>query len=674
MSYKIKHYVDHNQYFPIHRYRNLSQQRQAVPFIKHGFVAHLCDALLKSRELGISTMNLVKWIQPLPDMLKLRFVAWIYSKTDDVDCSVLTDFIADAIDARSPTGDDLLLLDRLMKDCDIEGLTERLASSIGAAPELEEINTMQEIPRRIQWAVGMDGGIALPGWENILEILNRRGITRDSMNAPIARTSVKSTSPFDPKDFDTIDPYDLANKIASWRPDTRNDLIFLSSTDICRNLENSVKKDPARWIKDPIKMIKLLKHPTYVAGYFRGLANTDKSLDANTALLVRAIQLSCAHPWPVTPLSSSLLEYDSSWHNVDFEGMSLINTLMEKNIILNDESISSVWETIYAVAANDEYNEMSSSSEFDASRDLLTDAINDPRTCAIETLINFIWYVKQHNHSIPTKALGTLARALDLTGWSGAKHRAIIACHTRLLRDCIPDWFEQKEPFLFGSKAPENFAQISLDIHLKWEYPDEHMLCTYFNDILDAVKRDVPGSIEYILTGMFWLINGYEPASLALKLVEMGPKHVSLAGEHAAIMIKNTNDSDRIQRGVDFWKCVLDLSPNPEALLGYGNWSLVKSLDQSTWESLTLQTCEQTKGKIDLPWMIAERISSAELITDTGLCILNHLIKSSSDVFDITQVERYASDALLKTKNMRGQQPWDSLYNTMLDRGCSLDF
>ena len=673
LSYSIKNHIDNNQHIFIHQYENLDQQRPIIHRVENAFVKSLCDALLKSKRLGSSTLDLAEWVAPLPDMLKSRFVAWLYSKANDIDCSVLTDFVVEAIGDRAPTGDDLLLLDRLIRDCDIE-THGRLEDALGAAPKPRETDDYMRRSRRTGWAIAIGDGIALPGWESTLEVLKQKGITRASMSPPTVHMFTGSTTRSELIDFDTADPYNLATMIASYRSNTQSGMNIPSVVDICNDLEIAVKKNPDRWIEDPIRIIMTLEHPTYVAGYLRGLANTDKPLGANVDLLVQAVQFSCTHPWPAIPLDPLLFDYDNDWQNVDIAGMDLIEALIKKDVVLSDESISNAWDVICSVAASDEPDEMDNDNKFDTTRNFFEDAINDPRTRAVQILIYLIVHAKRHGCKVPDKALAVLTRALKLTGEIGAKHRAVIAAHVRFLRDCLPDWFEQNEALLFGNEAPVSLARISLDNHMKWEYPDEYVLNNYLKKILEGVERDVPYSMNHLLTGMFWSIDGYEPKSLATELVKMGPKYVSLAGEYTAMMLKDSDDDGIIQRGVSLWQCVLNLSPEPNALLGYGQWSRVASLDQSKWESLTLQTCERTKGVLDWPWNIAERIGSADVVTDAGLRILIFLIKSDLNVFDAVQVERYASAALSKTKDIDElQTSWQTLYDIMLERGYHPD-
>lgn len=674
MSYSIKNHIDDNQPIFTHQYENLNQQKPTtIHRVENALVKSLCDALLKSKRLGSSTLDLVRWVAPLPDMAKSRFMAWLYSKADDIDCSVWADFVVAAIDNRAPTGDDLLLLDRLIRDCDMETY-RRLAGALGTAPKPGETDDHMRRSQRSGWAVAIGNGIVLPGWENTLEVLKQKGITRSSMIPPKVYMSTGPTTQSRPMNLDAVDPYNFAVTIASHRSNIRSGMNIPSIVDTCNDLEIAVKKNPDKWIEDPIRIIMTLGHPTYVAGYLRGLANTDKPFGANADLLIQAVQFSCTHPWPAVPLDPLISDYDNNWKNVDIAGIDLIETLIKKDVVLSDESISTAWDVVCSVASSDEPNEVSYDNEFDISRNFFEDAINDPCTRAVQILIYLIVHAKRHGCQVPDKALTVLTRALKLTGEVGARHRAIIAAHVRFLRNCLPNWFEQNEPLLFGNEAPANLARISLDNHLKWEYPDEYMLRNYLKKILEGVERDVPYSMNHLLTGMFWSIGGYEPESLATELVKMGSKYVSLAGEHTAMMLKDADDDDIIQRGVSLWQCILDLSQESKALLGYGQWSRVGSLDQSKWESLTLQTCERTEGVLDWPWNIAERIGSAYIVTDTGLRILTLLIKSDLNAFDAVQVERHASVALSKTKDIDElQTSWQSLYDTMLERGYHPD-
>ena len=681
LIFKIRNLLKSGAPFYIHRFQRIANLDRRGPYVTNTLIAHLRDALRNGRRLGNPTLLLIGWLDTLPEELKSRFVAWLYSEAEDVDCSSLAEFVVAGCRSRDLTGDDISLLDRLARRCDVEIIAARLADAIGTAPDADELKNIKhqtdqrrEDRRRILWAVAMGNGIRLPGWEEILETLDERGMNRASMRPPEIHTSIGPTSPFEQEDFDSEDPYYMAGKIASWRPTDQGGPNPPSALGICRNLEDDVKRSPDKWVKDPVRMVETLKHPTYVAGFFRGLAHVGDSLDAYADRLVQSIQLAHRHPWSVVPLDSSPLEFDSDWQNADMAGIDLIGSLAEKNARLSDESLSVAWEIVCSVAVGSEPKPKETSEwggeRAVSSKDPMLDAINNSRTNAIQTMLYLIYYAKNDNRDVPKEALNVLTDALRLTGMDGAEHRAILASHTKLLHSCLPGWFEQNEPLLFGSKAPENLAQLSLDMHLRWETPDGGILEGYKDGVLDAVRRDIKYAMDCLLLGMFWEIDGYDPQSLATNLGKLGPKYVSLAGECAARLLNNDMNTDRIQRGVDLWTNVLDLSLDPEAFAGYGWWADVGSLDQGPWESLTLRTCRQAGVKLDWAWNVAKRIGAANVITEAGLKILKSLIQSELQPLDLDLVVKHAWTALDKSEgDEKIRNSRNSLRDALLDKG-----
>ena len=64
------------------------------------------------------------------------------------------------------------------------------------------------------------------------------------MREPIVYSSIGPTSPFEPEEFNVEDPYDLAARISSWRPDMQEGPSPPSALGICHNLEDAVKGSP----------------------------------------------------------------------------------------------------------------------------------------------------------------------------------------------------------------------------------------------------------------------------------------------------------------------------------------------------------------------------------------------------------------------------------------------
>ena len=662
---------------------SVADMNRNVPPVTNGVIRGLCDALRKGRILGVSTPDLVEHIARLPENMKSRLKAWLYSCADDVDCSTMVNFVACSCRRRHPTDDDILLLDQLGQRC-TEELSAKVGGAIGNPPDIEYVegimrrdNLHEDDLRRIRWAIAIGDRIRLQEWEPCLEILGKRDWNRDSISRPVY-VPIGSESPFRQEEFDSTEPYAMAAKIAAWRPDAKRSLGYASAVDIAYALEDAVKSNPDRWVKEPVKMIAILEHPMYVAGYFKGLARSKGSLDPHADKLIRAVKLVAMHLGPAIPLGTLPFEYDPNWNNADDAGIELIGTIARKNAKLSEGSLSDAWRLVLAAAirrpVKPPENADSEAKPDSDLRDYLQAAINRHHTNALEAALDLIQYVKNGNGVVPESVLAMLTEMLHLTGEDGAEHRAILASHTVFLRSALPDWFEQNERILFGKGAPRNLAQVSFDMHLMWDRPDEAMLEKYRNDVLSAVKRDAKGAMDRLLLGMFWEINGYDPRTIAACLAEMGSKYVSLAGERVAAILSNKDDADSIRHGVSLWKCVLDSSPKPEALAGYGRWTDVSALDQDLWECLTMRTCEQAHGKLDWAGDVAKRIGSTRIVTDTGLKILKLLIQANLDYLERHMVAKNARNALRRTKDVAGmQESWNLLCEAMWERGFHQD-
>lgn len=637
--------------------------------------AFLCDALTKGRDLGNPTQTLVKWLAPLPAYMKTRFEAWLYLGANDIDCSCLTDFVVNGCRNRIPTSDDVALLDRLMHDCDMKTVTQALADVIGTAPKSDDLEDIMRLENRledkwrVEWAVEIGNHIELSGWENILNILGKQDRNHASMEYG---GFIRPTSVFTQEEFDSEDPYDLAAKISSWRPVSKDILNPPSAYGIRNHLEDAVKRNPDRWVTDPLRMIKTLKHPTYVAGYFQGLISAGNALNMHADSLIQAVRLASTHPWQIVPLDFSLFEYDNIWQNTDIAGIDLIRSLFENDLDMSDEGLSTAWEIVGLAVSGSKHgiveNMPAGAAQTTYPKDPLSDAINEPHTRAMSTMLYMIQYTKNKKRDLPEKILEMLTDVLRLGGRDGAMYRAIIASNARRLHSCLPDWFEQNERLLFGDGAPENLAQLTLDMHLMWEFPDKDVLKKYGNRVADAVRRNVENAMDCLMIGMLLQIDGYDPRSLAKILADMGPEHVSLAGERVAWMLQNEIDVDFTQQGVEFWTNVLELSCKPSAFTGYGRYAIVLALEQNQWENLTRSTL--VKGRLAWADEVARRIDSTDTITKTGLEILTMMIQSDLDPLEESLAVEHILSVLSKSKgDERTQSSWEHLRDRMLDKG-----
>ena len=82
---------------------------------------------------------------------------------------------------------------------------------------------------------------------------------------------------------------------------------------------------------------------------------------------------------------------------------------------------------------------------------------------------------------------------------------------------------------------------------------------------------------------------GYGIEDSVKDLIRIGPYAVSKAGHECGFLVNKYRKEKLVNRGVQFWEAILDSSPEPEALYGFGRWALTKLVDQDTWEQLMLR-------------------------------------------------------------------------------------
>ena len=214
-------------------------------------------------------------------------------------------------------------------------------------------------------------------------------------------------------------------------------------------------------------------------------------------------------------------------------------------------------------------------------------------------------------------------------------------------------------------------GRVALDVCLMWYQIDEFILEKWQDGVLDAVERDVPRSIHYLLHGLLQGTHGYDPKYIAEKLMNIGPEYVSKTGWHIFRLLCEGAGADHVRRGITFWDSILKHSPKPkpEALVGFGWWASVPGIDQGQWEALMLRTCELAK-KMEWPHEVAKRISTSETVTDAGWQILARLINDIGLGHDKPLVAEYAIEALRKTVNIAdAPESRSHLCNVLINHG-----
>lgn len=673
LVYKVRAWRERNELLYIPMLGSVADIDQDSHIGMDSMVSSLCKALTKARNLGLPTAWLVGNISVLPNHIQQRLVAWLYSGADDVEHTELVDFVVSSCGSRHPTGDDELLLGRLKRDGHLDHDTvARICSQIREAPDPKRMagppcqwDFDEEDLWRILWAHMLHRSVELPrGWDFCIEVLNplvnkERKIVDEWKSGNFSA----QVNPIGPEISNGEDPHTTAAKIAEWDTKTLGLPGYASTFDISQKLTSAIKHDAPKWAEDPADIINTLHHPVYVAGYFDGLARSVGELHKYVDRLISAVQFVRTHPWDVPVLNTPPFGYDVSWESADTAGIKLIKTMAEKNILLDDEKLCEVWDLLSEAVVN-----RPAESPEDAAESLIDAADRKPHTCALTAMIHLIVYAVNRKKDIPGKVLAALTESVRLTGRNGREHRAVLGMWIRQLRMALPNWFEQYEPFLLGNGVSEELGQTTLDIHIQWVKPDLFILKKYRDMVLDAVKRGVPRAMDCLLLCMLEGIAGYGPKLVAESLVGMGPERVSEAGNKSAWLLGRYAGADHIQRGTDFWACVLDLNPEPKALAGFGRWATVSGVNQSQWERLTLSTCKAGK-KLDFAREVAGRIDSSQSVTETGLKILALLMQSDLS-YDTYSVAEHVLDALRKSKDALGTKDiWIHLQDIMVQQG-----
>lgn len=636
----------------------------------------LINALRKATEIQTPTRDLLRTVDGLPLEIKSHLQAWIRSVSIDNDCQDDVEFIEKGIRERRPTTDDLLLIDVILEKCGSTLGVELWRSALGIPPDPVALGTLlgqppvpEDIVRRWFWSVILPEE-ATYAWTTAKNILNSAlGETeRTYFLRPSNRVTTFSgpNSPFTDGDLESKSPTEVAALIAAWKPTPDDSWNLLSARGIGRQLEALVKKNPRIWADSPVDLVARLRHPTYIAHYFAGLKDDPEALSEVANEVIDSIGFARTYPWPVESLGRDDFEADADWNSTDRSGVDLIKSLANKHIPLTEPASKRAWDIVLESARN----KGESSHILGDETDPLHAAINRSCTQALDAILALIEYERRRSGVIPPEALVVLTESLMIEGRDGIEHRAILSSRIPFLRFTLPDWFESNSELLMGREAPPGLAQETIDLWLKWGSPDEWMLTRYRTQILDSVKRGSSRALEGFLQGMFWSIPEYDVASCVKDLVSLGPKNLSMCGESVARMVSSERTPpELVLVGINLWEEVLRASPGKESLRGFGWWAEVPTINSDQWESLTLETCNQTDGDIEWARAVAKRASNNPK-SEKALKILGYLVLAPLERRDARRVAEYALEALAESStDPVFSEVKDELRRALLERG-----
>ncbi|MDQ6944737.1 MAG: hypothetical protein M3256_00385 [Actinomycetota bacterium] len=593
----------------------------------------LAAAVRRAVHLGCPTGKLLALIGQLPPALKHRFRSIVLAEATDLPDDALVSDIADAIRHRNPTAEDVLVIDRITRDVPTERYVAEWRTAIGHPPAPEVVGRMlasHDIPREWQrarlWRRLLPDSVG-DAWRSTATLISPVDApTRADLLTPRSDLEFEyGRSPMTKPELDGLDIKEAGRRISSWRPDGDHMTI---ARELGRTVEDVVASDARRWSDQPLEVLGLLRHATYVHHYFEGLAKAAKDLSGLGPQIIEAVVFARTHPWDTERLGNDDFDYDPTWAPADEAGVNLIGSLAQQDVDLGSQ-YEDAWRVVLAAA-----RDRSRKSGLSPREDPLDTAINRPCTRALEAVFHLIATEFRRGRSVRQDAIELFDEALDLEGWSGAEHRAIIAPRLQFLLHVAPDWVESRDSKLFGDKAAGELGQKTVELALKWGRPNRWLLERQRRPVFRAIRNGSDPALEQALVAMLWGVPGYSIVQTLHSLSPMGQPIVSKSGASLARLLIPDEASIYAKVGLQFWESALaDSSLTTEAFRGFGWWAQVEALDREVWEQMMLRTCQRAIGRLDLCVEVAER-SVREPMTATGLEILVCLLRGRNEPWE----------------------------------------
>jgi hypothetical protein len=521
-----------------------------------------------------------------------------------------------------------------------------------------------EVPA--DWVRILDWSGLLPAevtadWSDVIAVLS--GIYGEPSRARLERQKKveigTGQSPLSEDEIRAMPVEEAARQIASWRPDPNEWLV--SARELGRTLEAVVKTDPASWASEPLKIVGLLHHPTYIHHYLRGLATADNLAGVPTDKLFDAIALMRTRPWAATPLGNANFDFDADWRGAEGASVDLIKSLAD-----SDHGFADRRDEAWSILRTEVSRREEPSGIVDGARDPLESAINRPCTRALEAVLSFMGHEFRAEQVVRPDAFGLLESVLRLVDSDGAEHRAIIAPRIGFLRHIAPDWVDQHRARLLGDAAPDGLGQLTVDLALKWGQPNNWLLEQFVHQVKDAVRREVDNALEHYLIAILREIPGYKISDAVGFLSSLNK--LSAAGEALGRLLRADDaPASVVTVATEFWSQALR-AHRREDLAGFGWFSEISVLDDAAWADLTLQTLTANHGRIDWAHRVAERASSIPP-TPVTLGILNELVRGLPDEWDRRQVAETAVSVLNEATALSDTPEYQRLRTTLLERG-----
>ena len=657
----------------------------------------LTDAIDKARE-WLTTPRILDVIGAisLPPGLVGRLRAWTLATTSDSDHEVLISEIEKAISSRSPTGDHLLLIERVMGECDQFLYAARWRRALGTAPDVEQVERVlaagdfppEEWMETWRWVRVLPEDVAAD-WDPACRALESRYGQPDGTGYGYRPQRAKrAKSPISARELHALGPVEGARRIARWRPDS-TDLasVHAGARELGRTLETLVKENPDDWTADPVGIATTLHHPTYINHYLRGAAAVAPE-EMPLEELLDVIKLIRAHPWEAQVLGRDAFAYDPDWSRAEESAVELIKSLAQSQVGFANRT-EEIWDLLETRTADCPETEPRSPCD---TRDAYHEAINRSCTRALQATLHL---VESHYHksaTVPCRAVPILEHSLGIPGDHGKLHRVILAENLAFLHHVLADWTENNLDLFFGDQAPDGLGQPTFNMVVQWGHPQPRLLKRYRPMLKEAVRAGVPRALRFLMIAMLCETDGYSPQKnfnyLRQAHKPRQPKgesltvgdarnptqtsHPNLVSEAGAALARILQQDEatrqHLQIAQEFWEAALE--EGNLSLEGFGWFAEVTAMDSERWADLTLKSLKANGGLIHASTQIAQRIRTMTP-TKTTLVILDTLLQGRLHQHLRTEIADHAREHLRSASQWKATPEYRLLQIALQERGIT---
>ncbi|MHB1090697.1 MAG: hypothetical protein ACYC0U_06485, partial [Ilumatobacteraceae bacterium] len=350
----------------------------------------LVSGLERARSFA-GTGDLIHSIAGPSSEITERVEAWLLSKAFDVHPPQMIDFIAAAIVSRSPTGDDLRLVDHILE---LDTGVLKFGSwveSLGSPPGSSEITSaLRENAVPENWLRAFEWIRVLPAptvatWSTATAVLAERfGPPDRRILETIEQSSVSyGHSPIELDTLRAVSVTDACGLISRWRPNGSDWLA--SARELARVLTTLVKESPEVWTSQPLEIARTLHHPIYISHYLQGLTAAGWPESGDLQQILNVVALVKAEPWVAEVIESDDFRYDADWRGATQSSVEFLKKLADQAIDLGGRH-DDIWDFL-ASATRDRSKP---SAPVSGERDPMDTAINRSCTRAFEAALSFI--------------------------------------------------------------------------------------------------------------------------------------------------------------------------------------------------------------------------------------------------------------------------------------------